>query len=175
MGNSQREEETVVELNQAIKTFWFIVATAAYFQSLFPNWVTQSCPRITTEEGRMSWMFPYMSPEEQRRQYVAVDWQSPPISAQIQELAIHMDVHRFSINDHPPLDGLWEIGLGFLYLGPPDPDIEDRQGFGIVFYWIRSVWSHPQVTQRRTALPAIFDEAAVVPDHVYRTLGRGET
>jgi hypothetical protein len=87
------------------------------------------------------------------------------------EIEVHMDQHRYSIEDRcaylGAIEGTWDIGLGFLYLGPPDPEVEDRQGFGIVYWWVRE-WEPSQ------SFRVVYDEAAAISDRVYRTLGRDE-
>jgi hypothetical protein len=167
------EEETVVELNREIRAFWLIVATAAYFQKeVFPNWVTPDTPRQEVEPGRSSWMYAHVPLDELRRQYLAVsNSDDPPASFRMNEIEVHMDQHRYSIEDRcaylGAIEGTWDIGLGFLYLGPPDPEVEDRQGFGIVYWWVRE-WEPSQ------SFRVVYDEAAAISDRVYRTLGRDE-
>jgi hypothetical protein len=129
-----------IQIESMIKVLWFLASTAAYMQEMiFPNWLRPECPRFLVEEGTTEWVIATVEPEDLRAPAHAP--MEPYIH--VTETPVHLDVHRFSLSiDNAIIDGLYDIGVGFLYLGPPDPDRynqEERRGFGNMYCWIRKL------------------------------------
>lgn len=125
-------------IKQEVRAFWFLVTTAAYIQheGFFPNWLTPECPRVTRGISEGTTLLNVIPPR-----LVRFEQMEPPyVTSTIDEVAIHMDLHRLGFTiGVPTIDNWYDIGLGFLYLGPYDPEFEydERKGFGIMYYWIR--------------------------------------
>ena len=125
---------------RGIRNLWALIGltTFAQINNWFPSWVTPDCHRTRLNYGDTAVRYAH---SEDNEWYPDPD--DIPAVTELHEIDIHIDVHRVAIDAGSQLDGVYELGLGFLFFGPPAV-WEDRSGMGNVYFWYRRLGDVPK-------------------------------